>query len=118
MTCYTSNPPSTSPPTSSAMTSHQSIPSHPAPADAAATSAGVTVDASHPDNVSTSKAPTSANKLEKGDEREKGNKRDNTASAQHAMQHADGWKPTFGRRQSWNKEDQKRMLQMSGMQDK
>lgn len=33
------------------------------------------------------------------------------------MDHANSWKPSFGRRQSWNKEDQKRELQMSHIGD-
>ncbi|KAI2621428.1 hypothetical protein GGS26DRAFT_569199 [Hypomontagnella submonticulosa] len=37
--------------------------------------------------------------------------------AARAMSATDSWKPTFGRRQSYHKEDQKHALQMSGVQD-
>ncbi len=35
------------------------------------------------------------------------------AGAQRAMSSTEAWKPSFGRRQSWNKEEQKHELQMS-----
>jgi hypothetical protein len=36
---------------------------------------------------------------------------------QRAMNRTNSWKPNFERRQSWNKEDQKRALQMTGIDD-
>lgn len=39
------------------------------------------------------------------------------ADAARAMQHTNSWKPSFERRQSWSKEDQKRELQMSSIND-
>jgi hypothetical protein len=35
--------------------------------------------------------------------------------ASRAMSHTNDWKPSFQRKQSWNKEDQKRALQMTGI---
>ncbi|KAF6812017.1 hypothetical protein CPLU01_14989 [Colletotrichum plurivorum] len=35
------------------------------------------------------------------------------ADAARAIERTNSWKPSFERRQSWNKEDQKRELQMS-----
>ena len=35
------------------------------------------------------------------------------AGAQRAMSSTQAWKPSFGRRQSWSKEEQKHQLQMS-----
>lgn len=87
-------PPTTEPSSSSANTASQSIPSHPAPADAAATSSGVTADAQHPESV-----PTRQSDSDRG------------------MRNTSAWKPRFDRRQSWNKEDQKHDLQMTGLQD-
>ncbi|KEY69945.1 hypothetical protein S7711_06477 [Stachybotrys chartarum IBT 7711] len=80
-----SSPPSSDPPSSSAVTAQTSIPSHPAPKDAAAVSSGVATDSRRPD------------------------------AADRAMSHTNEWKPSFERRQSWNKEDQKRALQMTGI---
>ncbi|KAM4058857.1 hypothetical protein HRG_008260 [Hirsutella rhossiliensis] len=37
------------------------------------------------------------------------------ADAARAIDHTNAWKPSLDRRQSWNKEDQKHVLQMSGM---
>jgi len=39
------------------------------------------------------------------------------ADAQRAMSSTDAWKPAFNRRQSWNKEEHKRELQMSKVSD-
>jgi hypothetical protein len=39
------------------------------------------------------------------------------ADAARAMQHTNSWQPSFQRRQSWSKEDQKRELQMSTIND-
>lgn len=97
MASYTSQNPPTTNPNSSTTTAQQSIPSHPAPSDAAAVSSGVPADA----------ATTS----------DTANGRKNSAAAKHAQEHAHGWKPNLDRRQSWNKEDQKRALQMSGIKD-
>lgn len=33
------------------------------------------------------------------------------------MRNTSSWKPRFGRRQSWDKEEQKHALQMTGLQD-
>lgn len=98
MASYTSNNPPTTDPNSSTVTSQQSIPSHPAPADAAAVSSGVPTDAS-----------TTTGSTSEG--------RRDSAAAKHAQEHAQEWKPNLDRRQSWNKEDQKRALQMSGIKD-
>jgi hypothetical protein len=38
------------------------------------------------------------------------------ADAAKVMSHTNEWTPQFNRRQSWNKEDQKRELQMSGIE--
>ncbi|KAH7324711.1 hypothetical protein B0I35DRAFT_475937 [Stachybotrys elegans] len=80
------NPPSTEPAASSAVTAQRDIPSHPAPRDAAAVSSGFS-----------------------------GRSGDDDAAASRAMNHTNSWKPSFGRRQSWNKEDQKHALQMTGI---
>ena len=77
------------------------IPSHPAPTDAAATSSGVQADATKQVSGSTTVAASAAR----------------TAAERHAMEHADSWKPSLDRRQSWNQQDQKRALQMTGIQD-
>lgn len=37
----------------------------------------------------------------------------NDAAAKHALEHTTSWKPSLDRRQSWNKEDRKRALQMA-----
>nr|XP_036577882.1 uncharacterized protein CTRU02_12189 [Colletotrichum truncatum]KAF6784978.1 hypothetical protein CTRU02_12189 [Colletotrichum truncatum] len=39
------------------------------------------------------------------------------ADAVRAIERTNSWKPSFERRQSWNKEDQKRALQMSHIED-
>lgn len=81
------------------------ISSHPAPADAAATSSGVQTDATKQPSGTTTNTSNS------------GGVGNDTAAARHAMEHAQSWKPSLDRRQSWNKEDQKRALQMTGMED-
>ena len=81
------NPPSTEPPHSSAVTASSSIPSHPAPKDPASTSSGTATGAEGRTD----------------------------AGAARAMDSTNSWKPSFERRQSWNKEDQKRALQMTGI---
>jgi hypothetical protein len=79
------NPPTTEPPHSSASTASTSIPSHPAPKDPASVSSGTAVEG----------------RTDPG--------------AARALDGANAWKPSFERRQSWNKEDQKRALQMTGI---
>ena len=37
------------------------------------------------------------------------------ADAQRAMEHTNSWTPTFERRQSWKREDQKHELHMTGL---
>uniref|UniRef100_L2FIY6 Uncharacterized protein n=1 Tax=Colletotrichum fructicola (strain Nara gc5) TaxID=1213859 RepID=L2FIY6_COLFN len=39
------------------------------------------------------------------------------AEAARVIERTNSWKPSFERRQSWNKEDQKRELQMSHIED-
>ncbi|KAL2203416.1 hypothetical protein CC79DRAFT_1373560 [Sarocladium strictum] len=88
------DPPSTEPAASSATTASRSIPSHPAPTDAANTSSGVTADAQNPNDV-----PSRQIDSDRG------------------MQHCSSWKPRFDRRQSWDQQDQKHALQMTGLQN-
>ncbi|WYZ46018.1 hypothetical protein EsH8_IX_000243 [Colletotrichum jinshuiense] len=40
-----------------------------------------------------------------------------SAEAARVIERTNSWKPSYGRRQSWNKEDQKRELQMSHIED-
>ncbi|KAK1980708.1 hypothetical protein LZ30DRAFT_555054, partial [Colletotrichum cereale] len=40
-----------------------------------------------------------------------------TSAPPQVIEHTNSWKPSFERRQSWNKEDQKRELQMSHIDD-
>lgn len=97
MATYTSDQPPTTDPQSETTTAKQSIPSHPAPTDAAVVSSGV---------------PTDASTSTGGD-----NNRKKSSAEKHAIEHAEAWKPNLDRRQSWSKEDQKRALQMSGIKD-
>ncbi|KAI9152151.1 hypothetical protein HJFPF1_09376 [Paramyrothecium foliicola] len=83
----TDNPPTTAPSHDSAVTAETSIPSHPAPKDPASTSSGTATSAEGRTDAGASRAIDSTN----------------------------SWKPSFERRQSWNKEDQKRALQMTGI---
>jgi hypothetical protein len=89
-----SNPPSTEPAASLATTASRSIPSHPAPTDAANTFSGVTADEQDHNAV-----PTRQIDSDRG------------------MQHCTSWKPRFDRRQSWDQQDQKHALQMTGLQN-
>ncbi|KAK2028014.1 hypothetical protein LX32DRAFT_640407 [Colletotrichum zoysiae] len=40
-----------------------------------------------------------------------------TSAPPQVVERTNNWKPSFGRRQSWNQEDQKRELQMSHIDD-
>ncbi|TDZ17259.1 hypothetical protein Cob_v009827 [Colletotrichum orbiculare MAFF 240422] len=40
-----------------------------------------------------------------------------STEAARVIERTNSWKPSFERRQSWNKEDQKRELQMSHIED-
>jgi hypothetical protein len=86
------NPPNTAPHHDSAVTAETSIPSHPAPQDPSATSSGTAASA----------ATTAEGRTDAG-------------AARAAVERTNSWKPSFERRQSWNKEDQKRALQMTGI---
>ncbi|KAG9252736.1 uncharacterized protein F5Z01DRAFT_224374 [Emericellopsis atlantica] len=105
-----SNPPTTDPQSSTQTASH-AIPSHPAPVDAAATSSGVAADSTTPAETETKHASTGLT----GSDHPAGG--DESKATREAMERTNSWKPSLDRKQSWKKEDQKRALQMTGMQD-